>query len=97
MEMKHIVCGPWTLQLFTVAGSVNRLQPEKRAIQAIVLNDNVWMLVKYKTRRYGMKLIRYISAMAALAASTQTLAGAPQDHQVITTEDLIELIAGNGS
>jgi hypothetical protein len=38
-----------------------------------------------------MKLILYISAIAALAASTQTLAGALQDHQVTTTEDLIEL------
>jgi hypothetical protein len=38
-----------------------------------------------------MKLIRYVIALAALAASTQTLAGAPQDYQVTTTEDLIEL------
>lgn len=38
-----------------------------------------------------MKLIRYVISLAALAASTQTLAGAPQDHQVTTTEDLIEL------
>ena len=41
-----------------------------------------------------MKLILYISAIAALAASTQTLAGALQDHQVTTTEDLIELCSG---
>ena len=38
-----------------------------------------------------MKLIRYIIALAALAISAQTLAGTPQKHQVITTEDLIEL------
>jgi len=38
-----------------------------------------------------MKLIRYVIALAALAASTQTLAAAPQGHQVTTTGDLIEL------
>ena len=37
-----------------------------------------------------MKLIRYVIALAALAASTQVLAAAPQ-HQVTTTADLIEL------
>jgi len=29
--------------------------------------------------------------LAALAVSTQSLAGAPQNHQVTTTEDLVEL------
>jgi len=38
-----------------------------------------------------MKLIRYVIALVALAAATQTLAEAPQGHQVTTTEDLIEL------
>lgn len=38
-----------------------------------------------------MKLMRYVVSLAALAASAQTLAGAPQDHQVTTAEDLIEL------
>ena len=38
-----------------------------------------------------MKLMRYVVSLAALAVSTQTLAGAPQDYQVTTTEDLIEL------
>jgi hypothetical protein len=38
-----------------------------------------------------MKFMRYVVSLAALAASTQTLAGAPQDYQVTTTEDLIEL------
>jgi len=38
-----------------------------------------------------MNSIRYAIAVAAVAASAQTLAGAPQDHQVVTTEDLIEL------
>lgn len=38
-----------------------------------------------------MKLIRYVTALAALAVSTQTLAAAPQDHDVTTTGDLIEL------
>jgi len=41
-----------------------------------------------------MKLILCMGAIAALAASTQTLAGALQDHQVTTTEDLIELCSG---
>ena len=38
-----------------------------------------------------MKLIQYVVALAAFVASSQTLAGALQDHQVTTTEDLIEL------
>jgi gamma-glutamyl phosphate reductase len=38
-----------------------------------------------------MKLIRYVIALAALAAATQTPAGSPQGRQVVTTEDLIEL------
>jgi hypothetical protein len=38
-----------------------------------------------------MKSIRYVTALAALAASIQAVAGAPQDYQVTTTEDLIEL------
>ena len=38
-----------------------------------------------------MKLIQYVIALAAFSATTQTLAGAPQDHQVTTTEDLVEL------
>jgi gamma-glutamyl phosphate reductase len=38
-----------------------------------------------------MKLIRYVIALAAVAASTQTPAGSPQGRQVNTTEDLIEL------
>ena len=38
-----------------------------------------------------MKLIRYIIALAALAAATQTPAGSPQANHVITTQDLIEL------
>jgi hypothetical protein len=38
-----------------------------------------------------MKLIRYVIALAALVAATQTLAAAPQGHQVTTAGDLIEL------
>lgn len=38
-----------------------------------------------------MKLIQHVMILAALAASTQSLAGAPQNHQVTTTEDLVEL------
>jgi hypothetical protein len=38
-----------------------------------------------------MKLVRYVIALAILSAATQALAGAPQDYQVKTTEDLIEL------
>ena len=38
-----------------------------------------------------MKLIRYVFALAALAASTQTLAAAPQADNVTTTGELIEL------
>ena len=38
-----------------------------------------------------MKLIRYVIALAALMVSAQSLAGALQDHKVITTEDLVEL------
>ena len=38
-----------------------------------------------------MKLIRYVIAFAALAASTQTLAAAPQADNVTTTGELIEL------
>ena len=38
-----------------------------------------------------MQLIRHAIALAAVVASTQTLAGAPQAHQVTTTGDLIEL------
>ena len=38
-----------------------------------------------------MKLIQHVMILAALAVSTQSLAGAPQNHQVTTTEDLVEL------
>ena len=38
-----------------------------------------------------MKLIRYVIALAALAASTQTLAATPQADNVTTTGELIEL------
>jgi gamma-glutamyl phosphate reductase len=38
-----------------------------------------------------MKLMRYVVSLAALAASTQALAAAPQAHDVTTTGDLIEL------
>jgi hypothetical protein len=38
-----------------------------------------------------MKLIRYLIALAALAAATQSAAEVTQGHQVVTTEDLIEL------
>jgi len=38
-----------------------------------------------------MRFIRHAIAFAALVAATQTLAGAPQDHQVISTEDLVEM------
>jgi len=38
-----------------------------------------------------MKLIRYVIALAALVAATQTLAAAPQDRHVTTMGDLIEL------
>jgi len=44
-----------------------------------------------KTRSETMQLIRHAIALAAVVASTQTLAGAPQAHQVTTTGDLIEL------
>jgi hypothetical protein len=38
-----------------------------------------------------MKLIRYVIALAVLAASTQALAVAAQGRQVTTTEELVEL------
>ena len=38
-----------------------------------------------------MRLIRHAIALAAVVASTQVLAAAPQDHQITTTGDLIEL------
>ena len=38
-----------------------------------------------------MQASRYAIALAAVVASTQTLAAAPQGHQVTTTGDLIEL------
>jgi len=38
-----------------------------------------------------MKLIRYVIALTAATASTLALAAVPQDQEVITTEDLIEL------
>ena len=38
-----------------------------------------------------MQLIRHAIALAAVVASTQTLAAAPQDRHVTTTGDLIEL------
>lgn len=39
-----------------------------------------------------MQLIRHVIALAAIVASTQTLAGALQDHQVTTTGDLIGIV-----
>ena len=38
-----------------------------------------------------MKPIRYVITLVAVAASSLSLAGAPQDSQVVTTEDLIEM------
>jgi hypothetical protein len=38
-----------------------------------------------------MKLIRYVTTLVAVATSTPSLAGAPEDNQVATTGDLIEL------
>jgi hypothetical protein len=38
-----------------------------------------------------MRCIPHAIALAAIVASTQTLAAAPQDHRVTTTGDLVEL------
>jgi hypothetical protein len=42
-------------------------------------------------RSKGMKLIRYVIALTALAAATQSSAATPQSRHIETTGDLIEL------